>query len=201
MSKQAEAILEEQLIVQLQKLGYKVVILKDENALIENLKKQLETHNKIQFTVSEFEKVLNILNKGSVFEKSKTLRERQHITRDNGDNLYFEFINSEHWCQNQFQVTNQVSNEGTYKNRYDVTLLINGLPLVQIELKRRGLELKEAFNQINRYQRHSFGANSALFQYLQIFVISNGVNTKYYANNRHQSFKQTFYWTDKRTSV
>jgi type I restriction enzyme R subunit len=76
-------------------------------------------------------------------------------------------------------------------------LLVNGLPLVQIELKRRGLELKEAFNQINRYQRHSFGANSALFQYLQIFVISNGVNTKYYANNRHQSFKQTFYWTDK----
>jgi type I restriction enzyme R subunit len=87
--------------------------------------------------------------------------------------------------------------EGKYKNRYDVTLLINGLPLVQIELKRRGLELKEAFNQVNRYQRHSFGANSALFQYLQIFVISNGVNTKYYANNRYQSFKQTFYWTDK----
>jgi type I restriction enzyme R subunit len=87
--------------------------------------------------------------------------------------------------------------EGKYKNRYDVTLLINGLPLVQIELKRRGLELKEAFNQINRYQRHSFGANSALYQYVQIFIISNGVNTKYYANNRHQSFKQTFYWTDK----
>jgi type I restriction enzyme R subunit len=87
--------------------------------------------------------------------------------------------------------------EGAYKNRYDVTLLINGLPMVQIELKRRGLELKEAFNQINRYQRHSFGANAALFQYIQLFVISNGVNTKYYANNRHQSFKQTFYWTDK----
>jgi type I restriction enzyme R subunit len=77
-------------------------------------------------------------------------------------------------------------------------LSVNGLPLVQIELKRRGLELKEAFNQINRYQRHSFGANSALcINTLQIFVISNGVNTKYYANNRHQSFKQTFYWTDK----
>jgi type I restriction enzyme R subunit len=87
--------------------------------------------------------------------------------------------------------------EGKYKNRYDVTILINGLPLVQIELKRRGLELKEAFNQINRYQRHSFAANSALFQYVQIFIISNGVNTKYYANNRNQSFKQTFYWTDK----
>ena len=91
----------------------------------------------------------------------------------------------------------QVTQEGKYKNRYDVTLLINGLPLIQIELKRRGLELKEAFNQINRYQRHSFGANSALYQYVQIFIISNGVNTKYYANNRNQSFKQTFYWTDE----
>jgi type I restriction enzyme, R subunit len=140
--------------------------------------------------------VMNLLSKGSVFEKGKTLRERQHIVKDNGDNLYFEFLNTEHWCQNQYQVTHQVSQEGTYKNRYDVTLLINGLPLVQIELKRKGLELKEAFNQINRYQRHSFGANTALFQYVQIFVISNGVNTKYYANNRNQSFKQTFYWTD-----
>ena len=93
-------------------------------------------------------------------------------------------------------MTHQVSMEGTYKNRYDVTLLINGLPLVQIELKRRGLELKEAFNQVNRYQRHSFSSSYGLFQYIQIFVISNGVNTKYYANNRFQSFKQTFYWTD-----
>ena len=197
MAKQPEQVLEEQLVAQLQKLGYDLVLIKDENELTRNLKAQLEKHNNIQFSKAEFEKVLNILNKGSVFEKAKTLRERQHIVKDNGDNLYFEFINSEHWCQNQFQVTHQVTMEGKYKNRYDVTLLINGLPLVQIELKRRGLELKEAFNQINRYQRHSFGANSALFQYLQIFVISNGVNTKYYANNRHQSFKQTFYWTDK----
>ena len=197
MAKQPEQILEEQLVAQLQKLGYGLVQLKDEKDLIGNLKQQLEKHNNIQFSKAEFEKVLNILSKGSVFEKAKTLREKQHLVRDNGDNLYFEFINSEHWCQNQFQVTHQITVEGTYKNRYDVTLLVNGLPLVQIELKRRGLELKEAFNQINRYQRHSFGANSALFQYLQIFVISNGVNTKYYANNRHQSFKQTFYWTDK----
>lgn len=197
MAKQPEQILEEQLVAQLQRLGYGLVQLKDERDLIANLKQQLEKHNNIQFSKAEFEKVLNILSKGSVFEKAKTLREKQHIVRDNGDNLYFEFINSEHWCQNQFQVTHQITLEGTYKNRYDVTLLVNGLPLVQIELKRRGLELKEAFNQINRYQRHSFGANSALFQYLQIFVISNGVNTKYYANNRHQSFKQTFYWTVK----
>lgn len=197
MSRQSEQILEEQLVSQLTKLGYSFVQLKDEKEVIANLKTQLETHNKVEFSSSEFEKVLNILNKGSVFEKSKTLRAKQHIVRDNGKNLYFEFIQTEHWCQNQFQVTHQISMEGTYKNRYDVTLLVNGLPLVQIELKRRGLELKEAFNQINRYQRHSFGANSALFQYVQIFIISNGVNTKYYANNRHQSFKQTFFWTDK----
>ena len=205
MSTQPEQILEEQLVSQLQKLSYKLVLIKDEKDLIANLKNQLECHNKIvlkktgsnQFTENEYGKVLNILSKGSVFEKAKTLREKQHIVRDNGDNLYFEFLNTDAWCRNEFQVTHQVSMEGSYKNRYDVTLLINGLPLVQIELKKRGLELKEAFNQINRYQRHSFSANSALFQYVQIFVISNGVNTKYYANNRHQSFKQTFYWTDE----
>ena len=205
MAKQPEAILEDQLVVQLQKLGYGLVQLKDEAELLANLKHQLEIHNRqalvktinAKFSATEFERILNILAKGSVFEKAKNLREKQHIVRDNGDNLYFEFMNTEHWCQNQFQVTHQVSMEGKYKNRYDVTLLINGLPMVQIELKRRGLELKEAFNQINRYQRHSFGSNSALFQYIQIFIISNGVNTKYYANNRNQSFKQTFYWTDK----
>ncbi len=197
MAKQPEVILEEQLVAQLQRLGYGLVFIKDEKELVANLKKQLEKHNGLTFSDREFERVMNLLSKGNVFEKAKTLRAKQHILKDNGDNLYFEFINTEHWCQNQFQVTHQVTIEGTYKNRYDVTLLINGLPLVQIELKRRGLELKEAFNQINRYQRHSFGANSALFQYVQIFVISNGVNTKYYANNRNQSFKETFYWTDK----
>jgi type I restriction enzyme R subunit len=196
MSTQPEQVLENQLIEQLSNIGYTKVSIPDEAALLANLKTQLEKHNNITFTAKEFERVLNILSKGSVFEKAKTLREKQHIVRDNGDNLYFEFLNTEHWCQNQYQVTNQVTIEGSYKNRYDVTLLVNGLPLVQIELKRRGLEMKEAFNQINRYQRHSFGAKSALFQYVQIFVISNGVNTKYYANNRHQSFKQTFYWTN-----
>ena len=196
MSTQPEQVLENQLIKQLSNIGYTKVSIPDEATLLANLKTQLEKHNNITFTTKEFERVLNILSKGSVFEKAKTLREKQHIFRDNGDNLYFEFLNTEHWCQNQYQVTNQVTIEGSYKNRYDVTLLVNGLPLVQIELKRRGLEMKEAFNQINRYQRHSFGAKSALFQYIQIFVISNGVNTKYYANNRQQSFKQTFYWTN-----
>src|ERR1035437_9614202 len=192
---QPEQILENQLVEQLQKLGYQYVAIKDEKELLANLKRQLEKHNKICFTDKEFDRVLNILSKGTVFEKAKILREKQHITRDNGESLYFAFIEQENWCQNGFQVTNQVTVDGVYKNRYDVTLLINGLPLVQIELKRRGLELKEAFNQINRYQRHSFGASIGLFQYVQIFVISNGVNTKYYANNKNQSFKQTFYWS------
>ena len=208
MSRQSEQILEEQLIAQLQKLGYQYVSIADEKGLLLNLKGQLEKHNQSaltktgseQLTKTEFEKILNLLSKGSVFEKSKMLRQKQHIVRDNGDNLYFEFLNVEHWCQNQYQVTNQVSQEGKFKNRYDVTILINGLPLVQIELKRRGLELKEAFNQINRYQRHSFGANSALFQYVQIFIISNGVNTKYYANNRNHKkilFRLHFFLLDR----
>ncbi|WP_348825314.1 type I restriction endonuclease subunit R [Flavobacterium aestuarii] len=127
------------------------------------------------------------------------MREKQHIVRDNGDNLYFEFIQNEHWCQNQFQVTQQITIKGTYENRYDVTLLINGLPLVQIELKRRGLEMKEAFNQINRYQKHSFGAGKGLFHFVQLFIISNGVNTKYFSNfgSYEQQYLQTFHWTDE----
>lgn len=195
MAKQPEQVLEDNLVIQLQQLGYTYVTINDERDLLTNLKAQLEKHNGIKLSGKEFERVQNILSKGSVFDKAKILREKQHIVRDNGESLYFEFIEQENWCQNQFQVTNQVSVEGTYKNRYDVSILINGLPLVQIELKRRGIELKEAFNQINRYQRHSFGASIGLFQYVQIFVISNGVNTKYYANNRYQSFKQTFYWS------
>lgn len=200
MTTQAELILENNLITQLKGLGYSFVAIKEEADLLKNLKGQLEKHNKVSLSEKEFSKVLNHLNKGNVFERSKILRDKMQLTRDDGSSLYLEFINMEHWCQNQFQVTQQVSNEGTYKNRYDVTILINGLPLVQIELKRRGLELKEAFNQINRYQRHSFWANHGLFQYVQIFVISNGVNTKYYANNKHQSFKQTFYWSDEKNN-
>jgi len=196
MAKQSEEILEEKLVTQLQKLGYSYVLINNEKDLLFNLKGQLEKHNNFKLSQREFDQILNELSKGNVFEKAKTLRGKMLVRLDNGETKHIELLNVEHWCQNQYQVTNQVSQEGKFKNRYDVTILINGLPLVQIELKRRGLELKEAFNQINRYQRHSFGANSALFQYVQIFIISNGVNTKYYANNRNQSFKQTFYWTD-----
>jgi len=203
LSKQSEQILEEQLITQLQKLGYKYIIIADEKALLSNLKTQLEKHNHIQFSDSEFDKVLNLLNKGSVFEKAKILREKKHhIIKDNGDNLYFEFLNVEHWCQNEYQLTNQITQEGKYENRYDVTLLINGLPLVQIELKRRGLEMKEAFNQINRYQKHSFGAGRGLFHFVQLFIISNGVNTKYFSNfgTHKQEYFQTFHWTDEQNN-
>lgn len=197
MSRQSEAVLEDNLVKQLIKQGYEPVAIPDEDALLANFRTQIEKHNKVTLSDTEFSRVLNHLNKGNVFEKAKILRDKFALLKDDGDTQYIEFLDSEHWCQNRFQVTQQVTIEGKYKNRYDVTLLINGLPLVQIELKRRGIELKEAFNQINRYQRHSFGSNNALFNYVQIFVISNGVNTKYYSNNRKQSFKQTFFWADK----
>jgi type I restriction enzyme, R subunit len=196
MPTQPEQVLEDNLVKQLVSIGYAKVIVRDEKDLLANLKTQLEKHNHITLSTKEFDKVTNHLNKGNVFERAKILRDKMHYTKDDGTSGYLQFINVEHWCQNEFQVTQQVTVEGKYQNRYDVTILINGLPLVQIELKRRGLELKEAFNQTNRYQRHSY-ASSVLFNYIQLFVISNGVNTKYYANNRQQSFKQTFYWSDE----
>lgn len=198
---QSEAQLEENLITRLTNLGYERVTVRNGDELRANLKKQLETHNKIELSDAEFALVLNHLDKGNVFQRAKTLRGRCHIPRENGVDVYVQFLNSSHWCQNEYQVTSQVTQQGKYENRYDVTLLINGLPLVQIELKRRGVELKEAFNQINRYQRHSFWSENGLFNYAQLFVISNGVNTKYYANNRHQDFKQTFFWADEKNNL
>ncbi len=194
---QSEAQLENNLIQQLANQGYARVSIETETDLLTNLKRQLEKHNKTDFTDNEFSKILNHLNKGNVFERAATLRDKFNLKRDDDSTLYIEFIDQIEWCQNQYQVTNQITMKGEYENRYDVTILINGLPLVQIELKRRGLELKEAFNQTNRYQRHSYGSGTGLFQYIQLFVISNGVNTKYYVNNRKQSFKQTFFWSDK----
>ncbi len=199
MTSQTEQILENTLIAQLQSNGYEKVIIKDEAALLLNLKSQLEKHNKKVFSDSDFKQILNHLTKtNNVFEKAKILRDRFSFKNDKNELVYIEFLNMDYWCQNEYQVTNQVSIEGSHKNRYDVTILINGLPLVQIELKRRGLELKEAYNQINRYQKHSFSASTGLFNFIQLFVISNGVNTKYYSNfgNKQPDFKQTFYWTD-----
>ncbi|PLW80826.1 deoxyribonuclease HsdR [Candidatus Woesearchaeota archaeon] len=198
MSTQSEAILEENLLKQLALQEYKRVVINDDTELENNLKSQLEKHNKTTITDTEFKRVLNHLKKGSIYEKAKILRDKFVLPCDDGTTKYIEFLDSEHWCQNLFQVTSQVTVEGKYKNRYDVTILINGFPLVQVELKRRGLELKEAFNQTMRYKRHSYSTNNALFNYIQLFVISNGVNTKYYANSKLESmsFKQTFYWTD-----
>ena len=199
MTAQSEQILENNLIQQLSANGYDKVIIKDEPALLANLKTQLEKHNNKTFSDSDFKQILNHLTKtNNVFEKALLLRDKFAFKNENNELVYVEFLNMDFWCQNQYQVTHQISNEGTYKNRYDVTILINGLPLVQIELKKTGLELKEAFNQITRYQKHSFGANSGLFNFVQIFVISNGVNTKYYSNfgQKIPDFKQTFFWTD-----
>jgi len=120
------------------------------------------------------------------------------LTKEDGETVYLEFFDSTDPLRNRWQVTQQVAMDGgSYKNRYDVTILCNGLPVTQIELKRRGLEMKEAFNQIQRYQKHSFWSGQGLFHFVQLFVISNGVNTKYYANARKQSFKQTFYWASQ----
>lgn len=203
MTSQPEQLLENNLVLQLQQLGYQKVSIKDEKDLLTNLRKQLELHNKVSFSDNDFKQILNAINKGNLFERAKLLRDRVVYTNDLGETKTIELINQIHWCQNEFQVTQQVTMEGTHKNRYDVTILINGLPLVQIELKRRGLELKEAFNQTNRYERHSYGAGHGLFQFIQLFVISNGVNTKYYANSPLQarSFKQTFFWTDKENNL
>lgn len=198
---QSEAILENNLIQQLAGLGYESVTVHDGEVLLTNLKSQLEHFNKIAFTAKEFSAILNHLAKGNVFEKAKTLRDRFKLTKEDGTTFYVRFFNNEDWSKNLYQVTNQVQQQGSFLNRYDVTLLVNGLPLVQIELKRRGIEIKEAFNQINRYQKHSFWSNNGLFQYVQLFVISNGVNTKYLANNALQSVMQTFYWSDRDNKI
>lgn len=197
---QSEQELENNLVKQLSKgvngnNGFKVVTITDGKALSANLQQQLSKLNGFKISDSVLKQIRNALSKGNVFDKAKTLRDRLQINKDDGTAGYIRFLDDD-FSKNHFQVTQQVTVEGRYKNRYDVTILVNGLPLVQIELKRRGLELKEAFNQVNRYQRHSYWAEDGLFQYVQMFVISNGVNTKYYANNRKQSFKQTFYWAD-----
>ena len=193
---QSEQQLENTLIKQLNRLGFESVVLKDSEALVSNLHGQLEKFNETEFSDDEFFRILNYLNKGDRFEKAKTLRDKFALKRDDEEIFWVRFFNMNQWCKNEYQVAQQITQKGRYENRYDVTLLINGLPLVQIELKRKGLEMKEAFNQIQRYHKHSFAGT--LFEYTQIFVISNGVNTKYFSNNPKQSFEQTFYWTDEK---
>ncbi|MDH1883910.1 type I restriction endonuclease subunit R [Empedobacter sp. GD03797] len=199
MTTQSEQALENKMIQQLVSNGYERVTIINEDDLVVNLKKQLEKFNHTTYTDSEFKQILNHLTKAlNPFDKAKVLRDKFSFKNDNNETIYVDFLNLEHWCQNEYQVTNQVTMYGKYENRYDVTILINGLPLVQIELKKRGLEIKEAFNQVLRYHKHSYGAGLGLFQYVQLYIISNGVNTKYYTYSKEQDFKFTFYWTDEK---
>ncbi|MDD7564415.1 MAG: type I restriction endonuclease subunit R [Alloprevotella sp.] len=201
MTAQSEAALETGLIETLKQMDYEYVQIAEEENLQSNFKRQLERHNhkqlaehgRTEFTAEEFDKILIYLEGGTRFEKAKKLRDLYPLDTVDGKRIWVEFLNRHHWCQNEFQVSNQITVEGRKKCRYDVTILVNGLPLVQIELKKRGVELKQAYNQIQRYHKTSF---HGLFDYIQLFVISNGVNTRYFANNPNSGYKFTFNWTD-----
>lgn len=192
----SEKELEENLLKQLSDQGYEIVDVKDEESLLENFRKQLEKFNNIKFSNEEFTKILTHLAGGSIFEKSKKLRDKFELPKENGKIEYIKFIDKENVENNIFQVTNQITIKGLYENRYDVTILVNGLPLVQIELKKKTIQLKKAFHQVQRYQRHSY-SYKALFQYIQIFVISNEENTRYFSNNSELNYAFTFSWADE----
>lgn len=198
-SYESESKLEARLISQLEKQGYEKVQIDDVESLKENFRKQVNRHNKIELkgkdlSDKEFERLMVKISGKGVFQSAKELRQKQDIQRDDGTIVYIELFNTKDWCKNIFQVTHQTTVEGKYTNRYDVTILINGLPLVQLELKRRGMDMKEAFNQIKRYKRHSY---FGLYKFIQLFVISNGVDTKYFANGDQElNYGFTFYWTD-----
>lgn len=217
---QSEAALENEFIKMLTEQGYEYLKINDSTALVNNLRKQLELLNDYKFTDSEWTRFFNTNianNNDGIVEKTKKIQTDhiQVLKRDNGTSKNISLIDKKNIHNNRLQVINQyVENGGNYENRYDVTILVNGLPLIHIELKRRGVALKEAFNQINRYQRDSFWAGTGLYEYIQIFVISNGTNTKYYSNttrNSHikeqnatrnkskktsNSFEFTSYWAD-----
>lgn len=217
---QSEAALENEFIKMLTEQGYEYLTIHDSTALVNNLRKQLELLNDYKFTDSEWTRFFNTNianNNDGIVEKTKKIQTDhiQVLKRDNGTSKNISLIDKKNIHNNRLQVINQyVENGGNYENRYDVTILVNGLPLIHIELKRRGVALKEAFNQINRYQRDSFWAGTGLYEYIQIFVISNGTNTKYYSNttrNSHikeqtatrnkskktsNSFEFTSYWAD-----
>ncbi len=187
-SYQSEAELERAFIEQLKLQGYEHLSISSEADLINNLRKQLEKLNDFTFTDKEWAHFLKteITNPNqSIAEKTATIQEDyiKNLKRDDSTVKNVYLVRKDNIHENNLQVINQYTNEdGARKNRYDVTVLVNGLPLVHIELKRRGVAIQEAFNQINRYQRESFWAGSGLFEYVQIFVISNGTHTKYYSN-------------------
>lgn len=222
---QSEAELERAFIKQLEDQAYEYLPIKTEADLILNLRKCLEQLNKIQFTDkewSDFFKGKIASSTAGIVEKTAMLQADDTaitITRENGEPVNIRLLDKVNIHNNHLQVINQyVPEGGTHENRYDVTILVNGLPLVHIELKRRGIDIREAFNQIKRYNRDSFWAGSGLFEYVQIFVISNGTFTKYYSNttrNRHikemvgsqkprkgkvssNSFEFTSWWCDEK---
>lgn len=186
-SYQSEADLEREFIRLLGEQSYEYLNIKSEEDLIKNLRKRLEQLNNYEFTDGEWKRFFNECmanpNEGIV-EKTRKIQEDnvQNLKTDAGFTKNITLIDKKNIHNNKLQVINQYEATGNYDNRYDVTILVNGLPLVHIELKRRGVAIKEAFNQIDRYQRDSFWASCGLYEYVQIFVISNGTNTKYYSN-------------------
>lgn len=198
---QSEADLEQEFIRLLCELGYERLTIHKEADLIANLRTQLEKLNNYRFTDGEWKRfwdeVLANTNSG-ILEKTRLIQEDyvQVLRRDNGESKNIQLIDKKCIHNNSLQVINQYAisaEEGAaHNNRYDVTVLVNGLPLIHIELKRRGVPIREAFNQIDRYQRDSFWASSGLYEFVQIFVISNGTNTKYYSNTtRFNHIKDT----------
>ena len=224
-SYQSEQALENEFIRLLTEQGYDYLEIHDSESLIKNLRTQLEIVNDYKFTDSEWDRFFNdsiANNNDGIVEKTRKIQEDniQVLKKDDGTSKNITLIDKKCIHNNRLQVINQyVENSGNYDNRYDVTILVNGLPLVHIELKRRGVALKEAFNQINRYQRDSFWAGSGLYEYIQIFVISNGTSTKYYSNTTREShikeqtstrnkskktsnsFEFTSYWADSNNKV
>jgi type I restriction enzyme R subunit len=193
---ESESELEAAFIELLKDQAYEYLPITDETALVANLKVQIEKLNKVNFSDTEWERFFTesiSSEKDGIIEKTRRFQE-DHIRvlkRDNGESKNIYLIDKQYIHNNAVQVLNQYEVEGARKNRYDVTVLVNGLPLVHIELKRRGVDIREAFNQINRYQHDSFWAGCGLFQYVQIFIISNGTYTKYYSNTvRDQHIKE-----------
>ncbi len=225
---QSEADLEAEFIKQLTGQGYEYLPIHTEDDLLRNLRAKLSELNHYEFSDSEWKRFLKDRlanpNEGIV-EKTRKIQEDpvQVLKRDNGSSQNITLIDKKQVHNNKLQVINQYAvsqkDGAKYNNRYDVTILVNGFPLVHIELKRRGLPIREAFNQIDRYQRDSFWAGSGLYEYVQIFVISNGINTKYYSNTTRfnaaeaaksqkakqgktsNSFEFTSFWADGNNRV
>lgn len=221
---QSEEELEKEFIHLLTEMSYEYLPIHNKDELLPNLRKKLEELNNYSFTDTEWEQFYNNCIAGKndgIVEKTRRIQEDdsvQNLHRDNGETKNIKLFDKKNIHNNKLQVIHQYEeNGGNYKNRYDVTILVNGLPLVHIELKRRGVNIREAFNQIDRYQRDSFWANGGLFEYVQIFVISNGTNTKYYSNTTRynhinemkserkgktsNSFEFTSFWADEKNRI